>query len=619
MDLVKYETGILDESAGPLAVGGDGAGHPRHGDGRQRAALVIRQQFPVHPTGGLGDTLSRAIEGAAQTGLRCGSGPARRAAEAEEVLHATSDGARPGDYPARRAHAQPVGGVGSLEPARGAAALPRPFREQIGNLVYGTATAFGEVNRKDVVPGYAEEVAAAVAVRATVADLTPADRRPAARRCAEAEPEDVQWNAQQMEKELDTFGRTPAYRGAARAGQAADHRVPRRRARLLAQPRDVRSRELLGKVEPFAEFVVSARRGEPARAADPARPRGLGRVRRRARAGGQLMRQDPDAGRRRAGEARAAAQASTGADAASTPSFARRASIHRPRDARRALRTTLESCSGLHRAADGRLIQWSPAPLSRRGPSRVRGRLHRRRRHADHARTGSPARPCARSSSLRGAGLAGGAGQRPARGVGRVLGADAAGGRRDRGERRALLRPDAQGGRLRRVYAETPAVQSEASRQAAGAEVRAVLKHVSRARGSRRTASYTEVDLAIDYNEEADARAGAARRDRGASSRARRHRGALLGARELLAGAVRQAHRGAPLLQREWKLTLARADPRFVYAGDSFNDAPMFGAFALSVGVANVRRCLARLIDAAGLHHPGARGAGLRGACAARS
>ncbi len=37
---------------------------------------------------------------------------------------------------------------------------------------------------------------------------------------------------------------------------------------------------------------------------------------------------------------------------------------------------------------------------------------------------------------------------------------------------------------------------------------------------------------------------------------------------------------------------------RFVYVGDSFNDAPLFGAIPLSVGVANVRPLLA------GLDHP---------------
>ena len=41
-------------------------------------------------------------------------------------------------------------------------------------------------------------------------------------------------------------------------------------------------------------------------------------------------------------------------------------------------------------------------------------------------------------------------------------------------------------------------------------------------------------------------------------------------------------------LKREWGKTLQPADPRYVYVGDSLNDAPMFGAFGLSVGVANV-------------------------------
>jgi hydroxymethylpyrimidine pyrophosphatase-like HAD family hydrolase len=41
-------------------------------------------------------------------------------------------------------------------------------------------------------------------------------------------------------------------------------------------------------------------------------------------------------------------------------------------------------------------------------------------------------------------------------------------------------------------------------------------------------------------------------------------------------------------LEVEWGSTLRARDPRYVYVGDSFNDAPMFGAFALSVGVANV-------------------------------
>jgi hydroxymethylpyrimidine pyrophosphatase-like HAD family hydrolase len=44
-----------------------------------------------------------------------------------------------------------------------------------------------------------------------------------------------------------------------------------------------------------------------------------------------------------------------------------------------------------------------------------------------------------------------------------------------------------------------------------------------------------------------------------------------------------------------WGQRLVPEDGRSVYAGDSFNDAPMFQAFALSVGVANVRSVLDRI------------------------
>lgn len=48
-------------------------------------------------------------------------------------------------------------------------------------------------------------------------------------------------------------------------------------------------------------------------------------------------------------------------------------------------------------------------------------------------------------------------------------------------------------------------------------------------------------------------------------------------------------------LRDAWGLSLLPRDPRFVYAGDSFNDAPLFRAFSLSVGVANVRTVLGRI------------------------
>ena len=44
-------------------------------------------------------------------------------------------------------------------------------------------------------------------------------------------------------------------------------------------------------------------------------------------------------------------------------------------------------------------------------------------------------------------------------------------------------------------------------------------------------------------------------------------------------------------------LQLAQAGDAFAFAGDSPNDAPMFGYFRNSVGVANVRRYEAVLVD----------------------
>src|SRR5439155_3399800 len=107
--------------------------------------------------------------------------------------------------------------------------------------------------KKDVVPYYADEVKAALAVRGTSGDLI---RVLGARmeKIRDAEPEDVQWNAQQLEKELDIFGKTPAYR----ALRAQDKRqVIEFRSALgeLAQKHSLPKKALIEQVEPFTAFV----------------------------------------------------------------------------------------------------------------------------------------------------------------------------------------------------------------------------------------------------------------------------------------------------------------------------------------------------------------------------
>ena len=85
------------------------------------------------------------------------------------------------------------------------------FRDQIGTLVFDLVAPFADVDRSEVVPGHAQDVAAAVAVRAAVSDL----RRVLEARVGkmrQAAAEDVQWHAQHLEQEMDAFGRTAPYR-----------------------------------------------------------------------------------------------------------------------------------------------------------------------------------------------------------------------------------------------------------------------------------------------------------------------------------------------------------------------------------------------------------------------
>ncbi|MBI3182030.1 MAG: HAD-IIB family hydrolase [Myxococcales bacterium] len=148
-------------------------------------------------------------------------------------------------------------------------------------------------------------------------------------------------------------------------------------------------------------------------------------------------------------------------------------------------------------------------------------------------------------------------------------------------------------GRLRKVYLQ-PAPERIANRRRLEREVEAAMARVPGARLSSDSA-YTEVDLAIDYHEEARLGQRATDelerhlRSRGVTAvRSSVHVNCWIGRFDKLS-AVRH------FVSREWGLSLRRRDARFVYVGDSFNDSPMFGAFHLSVGVANVRAVLGRI------------------------
>jgi HAD superfamily hydrolase (TIGR01484 family) len=148
-------------------------------------------------------------------------------------------------------------------------------------------------------------------------------------------------------------------------------------------------------------------------------------------------------------------------------------------------------------------------------------------------------------------------------------------------------------GRLHKEYAEPPKVR-RANRVALE---RLVDEAIAAVPGTRRSldSQATEVDLAIDYAEDVQLGPGAAaaletflRARKVRAVRSSVHVNCWLGPFDKLS-AVRR------FLKLEWKATLQRSDRRWVYVGDSFNDAPMFQAFPLSVGVANVVDVLEQL------------------------
>jgi hypothetical protein len=216
---------------------------------------VIREQFPAEPKG-LADTLSLAIEESGdEPGGEAGSPDARRVGQVVSALQG-----------AVTQLSQQITELGELMRSPQVvsdrwnllAELQRfrsRFREEIGDLVYDSASVFEELRREEVVPGHAEAVSTALLVRATVSDLR---RVVGARRqtIRDAESEDVQWNAQQMEKEMDLFGQTPAYA----ALRAQDKRTViefRQRLGELTRRQGTTHAELLALVEPFAEVVSS--------------------------------------------------------------------------------------------------------------------------------------------------------------------------------------------------------------------------------------------------------------------------------------------------------------------------------------------------------------------------
>jgi hypothetical protein len=127
------------------------------------------------------------------------------------------------------------------------------FRDRIGKLVWELASVFGECKRREVEPGYDEALASTLVVRTMTADLRRL-MRVRIHKVGEASPADMLGQAQQMEKELNAFGRTAAWR-ALRAQDKKGVLEFRARLRQLIGGGAPTKIEILELLEPFVEFV----------------------------------------------------------------------------------------------------------------------------------------------------------------------------------------------------------------------------------------------------------------------------------------------------------------------------------------------------------------------------
>lgn len=253
MDLLRYETTTV-EGAPDLSLWEEMAPVIRDTVVDVNALLsTARRNFPPAPAEGALDPMYAVIEGGGSAPPQ--SAMQRRQSEAASVIQSFTQemAAQISSLGERMRSPQVVADRWNL--LADLQAFRSRFRELIGDLVYESINAFAHVTRAEVVPFWREELEAAVAVRAALADLS----RLMVVRGREAEtcePEDVLWHAQRLARDLDAFGRTPAYRSL----RAQDKRVliefRHALTQLCSRPGLPRA-DLLDRVGPFAEFASS--------------------------------------------------------------------------------------------------------------------------------------------------------------------------------------------------------------------------------------------------------------------------------------------------------------------------------------------------------------------------
>ena len=127
------------------------------------------------------------------------------------------------------------------------------FRDSIGKLVWDVASVFGECKRREVEPGYEAALKATLVVRTMTADLRRL-MRVRIQKVGDAPITEMLTQTQQMEKELNAFGRTAAWRALRAQDKKGilEFRFKLRQLIAIGQPTKI---EILEALEPFVEFV----------------------------------------------------------------------------------------------------------------------------------------------------------------------------------------------------------------------------------------------------------------------------------------------------------------------------------------------------------------------------
>ncbi len=175
----------------------------------------------------------------------------RLAREVEAVLHASADrlARRVADLGQRVRRPEVVSDRWALMAEL--QSFRSDFRTQIGDLVYLTASAFADVQREQVVPGYQLQVAAAAAFRGALADLR-RSLRSRLDRVSSAISEELPTLARRLEETLVAFAALPA----SMTMKTRDKRQLielRERLGAMAKRPDVKAEELKAAVEPFLQ------------------------------------------------------------------------------------------------------------------------------------------------------------------------------------------------------------------------------------------------------------------------------------------------------------------------------------------------------------------------------